>query len=136
MKILIVDDDFVSRALLMNTIKDFGYVDIAVSAEEAITAFNSSHEAADPYDLILLDRVMPEKYGDIVLNHIRDYEEEKALKSFELTKVIMVTALKKPEQVFTSFREQCEGYIIKPISRDKVIETIEHCGIKLKKLDD
>lgn len=132
MKILIVDDDFVSRSLLTNILKGYGYIDVAVNAEEAILAFNAGHEAADPYDLVLLDRIMPGGVvGDKVLHHIRDYEEEKSLKSFERTTVIMVTALKEPDQVFTSFRDQCEGYIVKPITRENVIDTIRNCGVKL-----
>lgn len=118
----------------MNIMKEYGYIDVVFNAEEAIQVYDNAYKKSDPYDLILLDRIMPGKDGDAVLAHIKNYEVENNFRSFEKCKVIMVTALNHPDDVFSSFRNQCDGYIIKPISKEKVLNAIENARIKLKKI--
>ena len=63
MKILIAEDDFTSRLLLLTLLKNYGPLDIAVNGKEAVEAARVALEAGKPYDLICLDIMMPEMDG-------------------------------------------------------------------------
>jgi two-component system chemotaxis response regulator CheY len=45
----------------------------------------------------------------------------------------MTTALSDGENIFTSFREQCEGYLIKPISKNDVDKILKKLNIKIRR---
>lgn len=44
---------------------------------------------------------------------------------FEGVKVIMMSALGHHEHILKAFREGCESYIVKPITRQKLTEQLE-----------
>lgn len=67
MKILIAEDDFVSRKLLNTLLTPLGEVDIAANGQEAFIAVKMSFGTDQPYDLICLDILMPEVDGIIAL---------------------------------------------------------------------
>jgi hypothetical protein len=50
MKILIVEDEFVSRKLMCHLLSGMGTVDVAVNGEEAIAAFRIALEESKPYE--------------------------------------------------------------------------------------
>jgi DNA-binding response OmpR family regulator len=54
MKILIVEDDFLTRHLLQSFLTPYGSFDITVNGLEAIKAFEMALDEKAPYDLICL----------------------------------------------------------------------------------
>ncbi len=50
-------------------------VDIVVNGREAVEAFKMAHNEESPYDLILMDIMMPEVDGIEALHRIRKMEE-------------------------------------------------------------
>ena len=128
MKILITDDDFTSRKILAKYLSEYGQCDVAVDGKEAVEAFKSALDEWEAYDLICLDIMMPEMDGQEVLKQIRQIEKEKNINGLDGVKVLMTTALDDSDNIKTAFKEQCEGYLVKPIDRQKLIE-------KLKELD-
>ena len=125
MKSLIVDDDFFSRRILQSIFASYGECHIAVDGKEALFAFNQALAEESPYDVICLDIMMPEMNGQEVLKTIRQIEEKKNLFGKDSVKVIMVTALDDSDNIKLAFREQCESYLIKPISKSKLIKILE-----------
>ena len=81
-KVLIVDDDFITRRILKSIFTPYGDCDIAINGEEAIQAFRLAREEKKPYDLICLDIMMPEIDGHEALMKIR--EMEKAIETSEI----------------------------------------------------
>jgi two-component system chemotaxis response regulator CheY len=79
MKILIAEDDFVSRKLVNTLLASIGEVDIAANGTEALTAVKMSIENNQPYDLICLDILMPGFDGIVALKKIRQLEAQKGL---------------------------------------------------------
>jgi two-component system chemotaxis response regulator CheY len=73
--------------------------------------------------------MMPEMNGQETLRKIRNYEEEKAVSDDEKVKVIMVTALEDFENITKAFKNKCEAYIVKPLEKDKIIETLDYLGL-------
>lgn len=120
MKILIVDDDFVCRNLLLAMVKDYGECDVAINGKEAISAVKNSIENKTPYNLIFLDIMLEEIDGHEVLKRIRDTESNYNIGGLDGAKIIMTTVLDDFASIKTAFAGQCEGYIVKPITKDKV----------------
>lgn len=131
MKILIVDDDFVCRSILLNTLASYGAIDVAVSANEAIEAFDAAQLIEKPYDLMFLDRIMPGGHGDLVLKHVRKFESDNNFDLKQSCTIIMVTSIDDPKEIFDAFKNQCEGYITKPVKPKKVMDTLNQCGVEL-----
>lgn len=127
MRALIVEDEFLSREILKKILAPLFEVDIVVNGEEAIQAFKFAHAESNPYDLILLDIMMPVVDGLEALETIRALEKERGWSP--PVKVIMTTALNDPKTVIRSFHDGlAEAYIVKPVDKDKLYE-------ELKKLD-
>ncbi|MBN1972032.1 MAG: response regulator [Sedimentisphaerales bacterium] len=129
MRFLITEDDFATRRLMQRYLSDYGNCDIAVDGNEAVAAFRLALEEKEPYDLICLDIMMPGMDGRKALQTIRQIEQEHGIGGFDSTKVIMTTACEDSKNIFGSFREGCEAYIIKPVDKNKLIEEIAKLGL-------
>jgi two-component system, chemotaxis family, chemotaxis protein CheY len=124
MKILIVEDDFTSRVVMQEFLKPYGDCHVAVNGLEAIEAYRQAISQNLPYDLICLDVMMPELGGHGVLTQIRQDEQEAAVPPEKSAKIIMTTALSDPRNIMKAFSEQCEAYLVKPVKREKLVETL------------
>lgn len=129
MKILIVEDDFSSRKILQSHLNAYGNCDIAIDGEEAMYAFNLAHKEKNPYNLIMLDIMIPKMDGRQVLSEIRKIESEKGLGGSDGVKIIMVTALNDPKNIMDAFKAQCDGYVTKPIYKDDLLKKIRKTGL-------
>ena len=130
MKVLLVEDDFICRKILLTYFykQSECECDVASNGSEAIEAFMLAKESGKPYDLIMLDIMMPEMNGQEVLKRIRIFEEEQGLTA---TRIVMTTALKNPDNILTAFKNQCEGYLVKPIEFDKVQELLRELKLQV-----
>ena len=128
MKTLIVEDDFISRNLLLKYLQNFGQCDMATDGHEALAAFIAALDNNEPYDLICLDINIPEITGDAVLSHIRSAEESRGIHGLNGTKVVMTTGLSDKDSILGAFRSGCEAYLLKPISRGKFLEQLSKLG--------
>lgn len=129
MRILIVEDEYVSRRFLYKFMKEYGECDVTVNGKEAIEAFIISLEDENPYDLILLDIMMPEIDGMKVLKTIRLMERDRGIIGDERVKIIMTTALNESENVMEAFDEGCEAYAAKPLDTKKLISVMEKLNL-------
>lgn len=129
MKFLVVEDDFTSRLLMQEILKQYGTVHIAVNGKEAVEAVQKELKWGDKYDLICLDVMMPEMDGQKALEKIRALEKEKGVFSSEGMKIIMTTALDDSKNVRTAFYNLCDSYLVKPIDKEKLVAELEKLGI-------
>lgn len=129
MRILIAEDDMISRKFLYKFLSQYGECDIVVDGMEALDAYLISVKEKEPYDLICLDIMMPRVDGVKVLKAIRDFEKQMEVNNKEKAKIIMVTALDDTEYVKEAFELGCEAYAAKPIDTDKLIEVMKNLGI-------
>lgn len=128
MRILIAEDDYVSRKFLNKFLSKFGECDVTVDGMEAIEVFMMGLEEDLYYDLICLDIMMPEVDGIKALKTIRKLEEEKEVPRDKRAKIIMTTALNNTEKIFDSYESGSEAYAVKPIDTEKLVDV-------MKKLD-
>ena len=130
MKVLIVEDDFISRKLLQRVLSHYGECDVAVNGNEAVTAFKLSLKGDSEYDLICMDIMMPDMDGQQALKEIRAIEDERGIADPDRVKVIMTTALDDPKNVVESLhRGGASAYLAKPIDRSRLLEEIRDLGL-------
>ena len=130
MKILVVDDEIASRVKAETILSEFGECDAVAGGKESIDAFLGAHENGDPYDLITMDIDMPDMNGIEALKRIRDWEASRDHFPKEV-KVIMMTADDQPNTIFTSFRELCGSYIVKPFNKKQIRQGLKKAGIRV-----
>ncbi len=73
--------------------------------------------------------MMPGMDGREALKQIRSIEKEKGIGGFDHAKIIMTTALKDTDNVMGSFKDQCDGYIVKPIDKQKLLGKMIELGL-------
>lgn len=131
MRALIVEDEFLSRKVLRSFLTTAFEVEVVVNGQEALDAFRLAHKEGKPYELILMDIMMPEVDGMEALEQIRDLERDLGVQS--PVKVIMTTALDDPKTVIRSFHDgEASGYIVKPVDKDKLFGELEKLGLLAK----
>ena len=96
---------------------------------EALEKFKKNLELGNPYTLICLDIMLPNKDGQAVLKEIRKIEDDRGIVTLNRAKIVMVTSLGDSENVTTAFREQCEAYIIKPIIKNDLVQILKNIGL-------
>jgi two-component system chemotaxis response regulator CheY len=125
MKILIVEDDFTCRMIMQRLLEPYGKCDVVINGKEAVDAFIIGIVEGKPYDLILLDIMMPEMDGQEVVKEVRRIEEEEwGIIYPKGIKIIMTTALDDPKNVVTSFRSLCDAYLVKPVTEENLFTAI------------
>ena len=130
MKTLIVEDDFLARALLSTLLSEYGICHIAINGREALEAIECAFEENDPYGLVCLDIMMPVMDGQEALLELRKMEVERGIKGLDATKVIMITAIDDSQNIVKAFRQgQCEAYLTKPLDRNKLIGHVRDLGL-------
>ncbi len=105
--LLVVDDNADNRDLLSRRLARFGYINIATAANgrEALLQLR-----AKPFDLVLLDIMMPEMNGYEVLEHL------KAANELHDLPVIMISALDEIASVIKCIELGADDYLPKPFN--------------------
>lgn len=129
MRCLVVEDDLVSRNLLLHYLARHGVCHAAVDGVEAVLAVRLALEKKEPYDLICLDIMMPNMSGQEALKNIRDLERLHGLDFGRGAKIVMVTALSDPHTIMDAFKEQCDSYLTKPIDAEKLDKQLKVLGL-------
>jgi two-component system chemotaxis response regulator CheY len=121
-KILIVEDECISRTLLAESLSPYGVCDLASNGREALEVLNLAYDGERWYDLVCLDIMMPEMDGQEVLTTIRTMEEARGIDRMTATRVIMTTALDDPRNILEAFTQgHCDAYLTKPIDKDRLL---------------
>ena len=129
MKSLIVEDEFTSRALLQSMLARYGDCHIAVSGEEAVTAFRMAVESGHPYGLVCMDIRLPGMDGVDAVRCLRSIEQQCGVLSTYGTRILMTTASGNPDAVMQSFHALCDGYFVKPIDTGILHAELQRLGL-------
>ncbi|MBF0518591.1 MAG: response regulator [Nitrospirae bacterium] len=129
MRILIAEDDFSIRSLLLQFLKHYGEVDAAVNGVQAVDVFVHALEEKKPYDIIFLDVMMPEMNGLEALGNIRNKEQSYGITPDDEVKIVMATALNSSKDVLDAYyMGGCNDYIIKPFNLEALAKLLERYG--------
>ncbi|NPV02495.1 MAG: response regulator [Brevinematales bacterium] len=112
--VLIVDDSMVMRKSLNSMLTQAGYTVIAEASDgdEAIKLFGAHHP-----DIVTLDLNMPKMNGLDVLRQV--------MKTNPDAKFVVISAVEDKETVMEALKLGAKYYILKPVTYDKVLETMK-----------
>jgi two-component system chemotaxis response regulator CheY len=120
-RILIVEDDSATRGLMQILLAEYGRCDFAENGRKGVEAFTQALDAAEPFDLVCLDIMMPEMDGLAALKQLREVEKARGIEDPRRVKVIMTTTASQQDKTMKAFHYGCSGYLLKPISKDALI---------------
>lgn len=112
--ILIVDDDVRMLRMIKKYLENDYDVATAVNGKVALKFLETKHT-----DLVLLDYEMPVEDGPSVLEKVRKNDRLKNLP------VIFLTGVSSKEKIQEVLQLRPQGYLLKPINRQKLLLTIE-----------
>jgi len=112
-KILVIDDDPATTDLISLLLKTRGFgVMAANSGEDGIKLFD-----ANPFDIIVLDLMMPGMDGWDVCRKIRGHSQ---------IPVLILSALDNPANVASALDAGADDYLVKPVASGMLIAHINN----------
>lgn len=115
--ILVIEDDRFIGEMYVRSLKKAGYdVDWMVDGNDGLVGARNK-----PYDLILLDIMLPERKGSEILDALRGKED-----LIPNTKVIVLTNFEQDQESRLAMEHRVDAYLIKAeITPRKLISIIE-----------
>jgi len=126
MKVLIVEDDAISRSFLYELLNPYGECHAVSNGFEALKLFEEAFINEVPFDLICLDLMMIGMDGNEVLKKVRVFEEEHKNEKYIPCKIIITTAIEDPAKVIDTFENKADAYIVKPIELENLQVHLKH----------
>lgn len=128
-RILVVEDDFGSRKMMLKLLEEYGQVDSAVDGQDGINAFRKAFDEDRPYGLVFLDIMMPHMDGQEALVLMRKEEQERSVAPAAEAHIIMTTVLEDPHNVVGAyFKGGATSYIVKPVERGALRRELARLG--------
>lgn len=115
--ILCIEDDLFIGEMYARSLRQAGYeVNLIPSGEEGLKA-----ALAKQYDLILLDILLPEKFGTEILQHLRGTEDH-----VPHSRILVLTNFSQDDESRLAMQSKADGYLIKAdITPRKLIDIIK-----------
>ena len=120
MRALVVDDSSTMRSILRLTLRGIGFE--VVEAGNGVEALDRL-EKSGKVDVALVDWNMPEMNGYEFLCAARTNH------AYDETRIVMVTTETEIAQVMAALEHGANEYIMKPFTKDAVVEKIELMGL-------
>lgn len=115
MRALVVDDVKPNCRVIQALLAKYGDCDAAHDGMSAIEAFRRAWVKSKPYQLLILDIMMPGMNGLQLLEVIRKMEDAMHVTDEERARILMVSAIDKPDMIVKARLFGIIGYLIKPI---------------------
>lgn len=113
LNVLIVDDSLIMRVNLVRSLEGIGHTIVSEAADG-----RSSIAAYKEYkpDLVTMDITMPDMDGITAVKKIKEFDAD--------ANIIMVTSHGQEVMVMNALKAGAKGYILKPVSPEKLKESI------------
>lgn len=130
LKILLVDDSKSAQLKTFSIFSKYGKCDQAFNGRKAIDLYKAALEASAPYDLIVMDIVMPQMDGFAAVKEIRNIQKEKKIPDEKKAKIIMLTSKADPDCLMKAhFALGVTTYVTKPFADKTLIEAMSNLGL-------
>jgi len=128
MKCLIVDDEIFCREFVATLLSATADCHQASSGTAALEMHGSAVATGDPYDVIIMDIMMPGMSGHDAAKAIRLMEKEQKIE--KRVNIVMLTALNSANDAMEAFcNAQSAAYLVKPISKDGLFNVLSKLGL-------
>lgn len=116
--VLVVEDDRFIGEMYVRSLRKVGYdVDWVVDGNDGLTAACNK-----PYDLIMLDIMLPEKRGSEILEELRGGDKDLVPNS----RIIVMTNFEQDNESRLAMEHNVDAYLIKAeITPRKLLETVQ-----------
>lgn len=114
MKVLIAEDDAVSRMILRRAVERFGHE--CLVADDGLAAWEMYREAPDGIDVVISDWMMPGLDGPALCEKVRNFEGRRDGYPF----FVFLTALGDKEHLLEGMQAGADDYLAKPLDRDEL----------------
>ncbi len=122
LSVLVAEDNEINALLMRSLLTRLGHhAVIATNGAEALESWLGAKSAGTPYDLVLMDVQMPELDGIETAKRIREYEAGEAGRR---TPILALTANTLVEDRYACFESGMDGFLIKPLDREKLAEAL------------
>ncbi|MBN8960422.1 MAG: response regulator [Rhizobiales bacterium] len=122
LSILVAEDNEINALLMRSLLARLGHqVVVTTDGKAAVESWLAAEAAENPYDLILMDIQMPELNGIDATRRIRMRE---AGQTARRTPIIALTANALVEDRYACFEAGMDGFLVKPLDREKLTEVI------------
>ncbi|MBJ6749064.1 response regulator [Geomonas anaerohicana] len=129
MKCLIIEDNEFLREGLIMFLQGVADIETAGNGREGVDRFTSALQQGQPFDLVLLDIVMPEMDGQQALKLMRQAEQERG-SAGKKSVIIMTTALNSPANMEEAMWDgDCSDYLVKPVARADLMAILHRHGL-------
>ncbi len=117
--VLVVDDNATNRRILEELLTNWGMRPrMAENADAAIKELEAAAYFDRPFDLLLVDAVMPGKDGFLMVKDIRDR------KDFRFGTVMMLSSADRGDSTRRCRELEIGTYLVKPVSQSSLLESI------------
>jgi len=127
---LVVDDDELGRELIAGYLEGVAECMMAENGLQAVEMFRDAFEGGNPYDLIILDIVMPEMDGHTAAREIRMIEKEWGVSINNGVSIIVLSSLNTPKDVIQAYvSARSAAHLVKPVQPDKLLAILGKLGM-------
>lgn len=116
MKILVVEDDREAASYLLKALREAGHV--ADHAADGATGFHLAR--THPYDVLVVDRMLPERDGLSLISGLREAGDG--------TPCLILSALGQVDDRVTGLRAGGDDYLAKPFAFSELLARVEVLG--------
>jgi CheY-like chemotaxis protein len=122
LSILVAEDNEINALLMRSLLGRLGHHAVITSnGEQALESWQAARSAGAPYDLVLMDIQMPQLNGIETTKRIRHLEAAEAGRP---TPILALTANTLVEDRYACFEAGMDGFLIKPLDRDKLADAL------------
>jgi signal transduction histidine kinase/CheY-like chemotaxis protein/HPt (histidine-containing phosphotransfer) domain-containing protein len=118
-RVLVVDDIELNRSIFTRQLSaDGAIVEEASGGREALAAIGAAHAKGVPFDVILMDHMMPEMSGDEVAERVR------ADRGLKQPRMVLASSIGAPLSSERAARAGFDAFLTKPVRHQALLQCI------------
>jgi len=120
-KFLVVDDHFLLRQMMVNTLKEFGFLkcDTANDGAQGLEKIRQAKTEGAPYHVVFLDWNMP------VMTGVQALETCRADPTLDDTAIIILSSESEEVNIVQALQAGATAYITKPFRSDTILAKLK-----------
>ncbi len=129
MKALVIDDVKQNCRVMQALLARYGTCDTAATGREGVASFHNAWKKVSPYELIILDIMLPDMDGLKVLEVVRKMEGAMNVAAEQRAHVLIVSSMDPSDHIMKARELGFDAWITKPIFHKELVEALRRCGL-------